>query len=80
MCGIQVDGGNRFTIAPKPGGHFTFAEASYRSVYGAVESGWSKTKDGYVFTVTVPANTTATFITPDGNKQTLLPGTHRIVF
>ncbi|MBR3553386.1 MAG: family 78 glycoside hydrolase catalytic domain [Clostridia bacterium] len=80
MCGIQVDGGNRFTIAPKPGGHFTFAEASYRSVYGAVESGWTRTKDGYVFTVTVPANTTATFITPDGNKQTLLPGTHRIVF
>lgn len=34
MCGINVAGENRFTIAPRPGGHFEFAEASYDSVYG----------------------------------------------
>ena len=76
MCGIRVEGENRFTIAPKPGGSFTFAKAGYNSVYGMVECGWQKTDDGYTFTVTVPANTTATFVLPDGSRQALLPGTH----
>ncbi len=73
MCGIRVEGENRFTIAPKPGGSFTFAKASYNSVYGMVECGWQKTDNGYTFTVTVPANTTATFVLPDGSRQALLP-------
>ncbi len=77
MCGIQVTGENHFTIAPKPGGSFTFAEGSYKSIYGTVRSGWKKTENGYTFTVTIPANTTATFLTPDGRTQTLLPGRHK---
>lgn len=40
MCGIRIDGENHFTITPKPGGHFTHAEAKYNSVYGEVESKW----------------------------------------
>ncbi len=59
MCGIRVDGENRFTIAPHPGGHFTYARAAYNSVYGRVESGWEKTADGFKYTVNVPANCTA---------------------
>lgn len=42
MCGIRVEAENHFTIAPRPGGHFTYAKASYDSVYGRVESGWKK--------------------------------------
>ena len=42
MCGIRVDGDNHFAIAPKPGGHFTHAEASYVSVFGRVESKWNE--------------------------------------
>ena len=80
MCGIQTDGENHFTVAPKPGGSFTFAEASYRSIYGTVGSGWEKTRDGYVFTVKIPANTAATFVLPNGKKQTLQPGTHTVAF
>ncbi len=76
MCGIRVDGENHFTLAPKPGGSFTFAEARYNSVYGKVECGWKKTDDGYAFTVSIPANTTATFVLPDGSQQVVLPGTH----
>ena len=59
MCGIRMNGENRFRIAPLPGGHFTSAWASYRSQYGKVESGWEKTEDGWEFTVTVPSNCTA---------------------
>ncbi|MCR5783989.1 MAG: alfa-L-rhamnosidase, partial [Clostridia bacterium] len=76
MCGIKVDGENHFVIAPKPGGHFTFAEAEYRSVCGAVKSGWEKKPDGYEYTVSVPANTTALFVAPDGTKKTLSAGRH----
>ena len=36
MCGIKVSGENEFTIAPKAGGKFTFAECEYQSVYGKV--------------------------------------------
>ncbi|MBR4767355.1 MAG: family 78 glycoside hydrolase catalytic domain, partial [Lachnospiraceae bacterium] len=56
MCGIRVAGENRFSIVPKPGGHFTFAEADYNSVYGKVSSGWQKTENGYTLTVGIPAN------------------------
>ena len=76
MCGIRVAGENRFTIAPRPGGHFTYAKASYVSVYGRVESGWRKTDDGIEFTVTVPANCTALVYFPDGSRHEQAAGTH----
>ncbi|MCR5041104.1 MAG: glycoside hydrolase family 78 protein [Clostridia bacterium] len=78
MCGIHVDGENRFVIAPKPGGHFTFAQAEYKSVYGVVRSGWRKTDRGMEYTVTVPSNTTAVFVLPDGSRRVLPPGDHII--
>ena len=78
MCGIRVDGENHFVIAPQPGGHFTFAEASYNSVYGQVESGWRCENGRVEYTVTIPANTTAEFITPDGTRRTLHAGENNI--
>ncbi|MBR0211511.1 MAG: family 78 glycoside hydrolase catalytic domain [Oscillospiraceae bacterium] len=77
MCGIRVDGENHFTITPRPGGRFTFARASYDSVYGTVESSWERADGKTVYTVTVPANCTAT-VTIDGVQQTLAAGTHRL--
>ncbi len=68
MCGIHLDGENHFTITPRPGGNFTYANAVYNSIYGKVESGWKKTEDGWEFTITVPANCTAKIILPDGEK------------
>ena len=75
MCGIRVDGKNHFTIAPCPGGSLTHASASYKSVYGLVESKWEKTQEGYHFTVTVPANCSATVILPDGSLRQQTTGT-----
>lgn len=68
MCGIQVSEENEFTIAPKVGGHFTFAKSEYRSVYGKVKSGWRRENGKTVYTISVPANTTAKVILPDGEK------------
>ena len=66
-----------FAITPRPGGRFTFARASYDSVYGTVTSGWERADGKTVYTVTVPANCTAT-VTIDGREQTLAAGTHRL--
>ena len=68
MCGIQVSSENEFTIAPKVGGHFTFAKCEYKSVYGTVKSDWRRENGKTVYTISVPANTTAKVILPDGEK------------
>ena len=74
-CGIRMDGENHFVIAPRPGGHLTYAEAAYDSIFGRIESGWAK-KDGQVlFTVTVPENCRATVQLPDGSEHVQEPGT-----
>ncbi len=75
MCGIRMDGENHFTIVPRPGGHFTSAKASYDSIYGTVESGWEMKGDQWLFTVTVPANCSATLIL-DGQSQEFSTGTY----
>ncbi len=78
MCGIRVDGENHFTIVPKPGGHFTFANAKYQSVYGKVISGWKKQEDKYIFEFEIPANTTADIFLPNGKKQTITAGKYNL--
>lgn len=74
MCGIRVEGENHFVIAPRPGGSLTRAKARYRSIYGCVESGWEKCAGNLRFFVTVPANTTATLILPEGTEKHLEAG------
>lgn len=59
-CGIRVDGENHFTIAPRPGGHFRYARAGYDSIYGRVESAWTKENGETVFEIMIPANCGAT--------------------
>ena len=68
MCGIQVSGENEFTIAPKAGGHFTFAKCEYQSVYGKVKSDWRRENGKTVYMISVPANTTAKVVLPSGEK------------
>ena len=74
-CGIRVDGENRFTVAPRPGGHLTYAKAGYDSIYGRIESGWEKKDGRTIFTVMVPPNCTASVRLPDGSERMQGPGT-----
>lgn len=74
MCGIRVEAENHFTIAPRPGGHFTYAKASYDSVYGRVESGWKKENGKWHFDIVVPANCTAEILLPETTPQTVSAG------
>ena len=80
MCGIQVDGENRFIIAPRPGGHFTYARAYFRSVFGVVESSWEKNGGSYTLTVRIPCNTTAELVLPCGKHTVLSAGTHQFTW
>lgn len=75
MCGINVAGERRFVIAPRPGGHFTRAEARYLSVCGEITSGWRREGGKTEFTVAVPANCTALVRLPDGSEREQGPGT-----
>ncbi len=77
MCGIRVDGENHFIIAPRPGGHFTYAKASYNSIYGRIESGWKTIDEGYLLTVVLPGNTVADILLPNGRRETVYSGMHQ---
>ena len=79
VCGIRVDGENRFVIAPVPGGTLSHAEASYRSLYGEVKSRWEKTEQGVKYTVEIPANCTAEICLPDGRTETVTAGVHEYI-
>lgn len=75
MCGINTgDRPRTFLIRPLPGGTLTRAHAAYDSVWGRVESGWEKTESGYRFAVSVPSNTEATVILPNGETHTVGAG------
>ncbi len=74
MCGIHVTGKNTFSISPMPGGHLTWARASYKSVFGTVESGWEKTEDGIKYTVKIPANCQADVTLPGMESLNVLAG------
>lgn len=76
MCGIRVAGENRFTLAPRPGGSFRFAEARYNSVYGEVTSRWEKREGKTFYTIIVPANCEAEIFLPGGRRETVCAGTH----
>ena len=78
-AGIRPDGENRFVIAPVPGGSLTFAEASWKSLYGEVKSRWEKTENGYRYHITVPANTTAKVVLPDGRTEHVKAGEYDYV-
>lgn len=72
--GIRPDGENRFVIAPQPGSALDCAEASYDSLYGTVSCRWERKNDGVEYQITVPANTTANVILPDGTVETVSAG------
>lgn len=82
-AGIQRDdskpGYSHFILQPRVGGKIDHIKCTYKTVYGAVKSAWKSDnaqgaknegadKFGYVYSVTVPANSSATLLLPVGNK------------
>ena len=69
MCGVRVTGEREFTIAPKVGGTLTHASLSYDSAFGRVTSYWKRENGSTAYTVSIPANTSATVVLPDGEHR-----------
>ena len=78
ICGIYVQGQN-ITIRPQSCKLMKRAKAAFDSPVGCIESGWEYVGDHVQYTITIPANTTATFILPDGSEKPLRPGTHQFL-
>lgn len=78
VAGINVASPRAFRIAPLPGGSLNYAQAAYLSPYGRVECNWRRENDAIRYTVTIPANTTAEFVFPTGERRILGPGTHEL--
>lgn len=78
VCGIEPmlekPGYREFTVRPVIGGHLTYAEASYESLYGTIRSAWKKTDEKIRFTFEIPVNTTAHITLPDGYQETVGSG------
>lgn len=81
VLGISRDeenpGYKHFYLTPHPGGTLSFAKGGFDSPYGRIEAGWTRTKLGWTYEVTIPANTTATLIA-GGVRKELPSGKHRI--
>ncbi|MDR0542595.1 MAG: family 78 glycoside hydrolase catalytic domain [Dysgonamonadaceae bacterium] len=75
ILGIQLDESkpayNHFFIKPQPGKILEWAKGSYHSIAGNIEVSWTHKNQQFVLDVTIPVNTEATVVLPDG-------ATHRI--
>ena len=78
VCGIQLENG-QLTIAPKPDRSLGFAEAEWRSPLGTVKSAWTYENETLRIRVSIPTNTQAHLILPDGREEALAAGSYEFV-
>jgi len=63
-------------IAPKPGKGINQASADYNSIYGKIASSWTLGKGVFKLKVTIPPNTTAEVVLPNGEVNNVGSGTY----
>ncbi len=81
LGGINPDpaapGWKKFIIKPAVVGDLTWVKAHYDSPYGRIVSHWKRSGRNVTMDITVPANSSATIITPDGKVHAAGPGKHQ---
>ena len=82
IAGLTPDPDNpgykHFSVRPVVGGPLASAKAELETAYGKASSSWKKLGDNLQLAVTVPPNTTATIVFPDGRPaETVAAGNHR---
>lgn len=77
--GIRADkaGFKHMVIAPKPDPRISWAQRSYQSEQGLVSCTWKRSEEGTAFEITVPCNTSATVILPDGQRKEIGSGSYQ---
>ncbi|MDR0560943.1 MAG: family 78 glycoside hydrolase catalytic domain [Prevotellaceae bacterium] len=80
VLGIQYDesqpGYSHFYIKPQPGKSLEWAKGSYRSIAGDIAVSWTRKNSSFSLAVTVPVNTEATVVLPDGQTHRVGSGKH----
>jgi alpha-L-rhamnosidase len=79
VAGLQrlEPGHRRFRVAPRPGGGITHARTHHDSPHGRIEVGWRLAAGGGEIDVTVPPDTEAELVLPDGHAEPLAPGRYQ---
>jgi alpha-L-rhamnosidase len=79
--GIQSDGPafKHIVIAPQPDDRLDFADVTYDSIRGPIESHWKRAGQFLRLKVTIPANTTATVAMPAADVSSVYEGGRRAV-
>ena len=70
ISGISpIDPGyKKFRVEPKMDSRLTAAERTYQSPYGIISVAWKREGESFEMNVTVPCNTKAEIILPNGNR------------
>jgi alpha-L-rhamnosidase len=76
VAGIELGspGYKQIIIQPQPDQRLTYAKGSLESPHGLIQSGWEKKGNVVSYTISIPANTTATIKLPKATTQTLSEG------
>ena len=73
--GLQIDPGHpgykHFILSPHMGGGLTNAKATFESMYGSIQSEWKVEGTDFVYSIAIPANTSATVILPNAKEEQL---------
>ena len=71
---IEMPGYEKFVLKPIRGGTLTMARGEYECIYGSIVSEWKLEEDIFIYHCTIPVNTQAILILPDGSRQLLGSG------
>lgn len=72
-CGFK-----NITMRPQMIEGLESVNASYKSVYGMIESSWTMRDSSFQWDITIPANTTATLYIPAGAKDDVAEGGRKV--
>jgi alpha-L-rhamnosidase len=76
LAGIRTDktevGFKKIVMKPIVPAGLDFVNASYKSPYGVIKSSWKNSVDKFVWSLTIPANTTAVIHIPANNPDEVL--------
>ena len=80
LAGIEPTspGFKTFTIRPQTAGGLNYVKASHETIYGTIHVDWKLENERFRLLVTVPVNTQATIILPDGETRQVGSGKHRV--
>jgi alpha-L-rhamnosidase len=78
IAGIDAGapGFKKILIQPQPGGGLTWAKGRLDSPYGVIATEWKLDGDNFTLAATIPANTTATVLLPNGERHEVGAGQH----